>query len=162
MKESIIKTKMEMIRKIFTKYSELIRYAFFGVLTTLVNFISFHILSLVFSSDKAYLVNNAVAWFVSVVFAYITNKLFVFDSKDWSASVILKEVPEFFGGRVFSFLIEELGLWLFVDLLHFSDYTLDLYVLSLSGELFAKAILAVIVVILNYFFSKLLVFRKPK
>mgnify|MGYP002513124239 FL=1 len=68
-----------MIKTLFIKYKELITYVIFGVLTTVVNFFAFWLFTKIFG-EAFYLVNNAIAWVVGVVFAYITNKLFVFES----------------------------------------------------------------------------------
>lgn len=152
---------MKKLTEILLKYKEIITYVFFGGLTTLVNFLTFTLFRALLG-EEVYLLNNAVAWFVSVVFAYITNKLFVFESKSFEAKILLKEVTEFFGARIFSFGVEEGGMWLFVDLLGFSDYSVSILGAEISGQLIAKLLLAVIVVIINYFASKLVIFRKKK
>ena len=95
-----------------------------------------------------------------MVFAYVTNKLWVFESKSWKFRVLLKEVPEFFAARVFSLCVEEGGLWLFVDKLGFDKFSFSLFGFEVTGKLIAKVLLAVIVVILNYFFSKFIIFTK--
>lgn len=154
---------MEKIKELLIKYKELISYVIFGALTTLVNFVTFYILeSFILKGENAYLVNNAIAWFVSVVFAYVTNKLFVFDSKSWEIKIVAKEVTEFFGARILSFLIEEAGLWLFVDLMKFGEFSYTIFGFEITGNLIAKLVLSVIVVILNYFFSKLWIFKKKE
>ncbi len=150
---------MNKIASLFKKYSEVISYLFFGVLTTLVNFVVFWACGLLLS-EELYLVSNAIAWIAAVIFAYITNKLFVFQSKSWALKVIISEIPEFLGARVFSFLIEEAGLWLLVDILSMGKISFSLLGIGVSGQMIAKIILAVIVVILNYFFSKFIIFKK--
>ncbi len=152
---------MKKLTENLLKYKEIITYVIFGGLTTLVNFLTFTLFRALLG-EEVYLLNNAVAWFVSVVFAYITNKLFVFESKSFEAKILLKEVTEFFGARIFSFGVEEGGMWLFVDLLGFSDYSVSILGAEISGQLIAKLLLAVIVVIINYFASKLVIFRKKK
>jgi putative flippase GtrA len=84
------------IKNLFLKYKELITYVVFGALTTLVNFVAFYIFTGILG-EKLYLVTNAIAWVISVVFAYITNKLFVFESKSWNLKLVLKESVEFTG-----------------------------------------------------------------
>ncbi len=150
---------MKKICDLIIKYKELILYVFFGALTTLVNFAAFKFFNVVLGEER-YLVSNVIAWFVSVVFAYITNKLFVFESRTWQPKEIGKEIFSFFTARVFSFVIEEIGLYVLVDLLTFDRYRIDIFGFVLGGKMVSKIILAVIVVILNYFFSKLVVFRK--
>ena len=147
------------MKKLFEKYKELITYVVFGVLTTLVNFVCFWLFNKILG-DKLYLLSNIIAWVISVIFAYVTNKLWVFESKSWKPSVIGREIPEFVGARVFSLLIEEGGLWLFVDVLNFDKFGFTLLGFDVTGKLIAKVVLAVIVVILNYIFSKLVIFKK--
>ena len=148
------------MKSLFIKYRELISYVFFGALTTAVNFAVFYALQAFFhKGDLSYLLNNAAAWLISVIFAYVTNKLFVFKAKDKSFSTVTRELFEFFGARIFSFGIEELGLWLFVDTMGLKSFSFDIFRFTVTGELLAKLILAVIVVILNYFFSKFIIFK---
>lgn len=151
----------EKIKGFINARKEVIFYLFFGVLTTLVNFLAFYGFSFLLG-DGLYLVTNIIAWVIAVIFAYITNKLFVFESRSFSARVMLREIPEFLGARVFSLLVEEAGLWLLVGVLGMGAFSLDLGIFNISGQLIAKAILAVIVVILNYFFSKFIIFAKEK
>lgn len=150
---------MMKIKSLLEKYRELILYVFFGGLTTLVNFVAFWLLNKTIGED-AYLVNNVIAWFIAVVFAYVTNKLFVFESKSWKAKVIIKEIPEFLFARVFSLVVEEGGLWLFIEKMGFDRFSLNLPGFDLTGKLIAKILLAVIVVIMNFFFSKFIIFAK--
>ena len=90
-----------------------------------------------------YLISNIIAWFVSVLFAYITNRIWVFESKDDN---IIKEVLLFYGGRVFSGAIDTALMYVFISIL-------------MTGDLFAKIVVQVVVTILNYVFSKFLVFK---
>lgn len=150
---------MKIIKNLIIKYKELIIYGVFGVCTTVVNFLAYKLFNVILGVDF-YLVSNVVAWFVSVVFAYITNKLFVFESKSWSFKVVAKEVPSFFAARVFSFLVEETGLFLLVDVFNLKNFSLDLLGFTVSGNMISKVVLAFVVVVLNYFFSKFVVFKK--
>ena len=152
---------MKKIKELILKYKELIVYVIFGGLTTVVNLVVFTLSGMALG-DERYLVSNVIAWFAAVIFAYITNKLWVFESKSWSIKVLLKEIPSFFAARVLSFLIEEFGRYVFVDILSFNEISLKILSFEIGGELIAKAILAVIVVILNYVFSKLVIFKKKK
>ncbi len=142
---------MGIIRKVISK--EVFSYLFFGVTTTVVNFIVFGLCE----NKMHYLAANVIAWVAAVVFAFVTNKLFVFDSKSWKPSVLFKEAVSFAGARLLTLGIEELGLWCFIDLLHLDKaFTLPF----ISGELGIKIVFSGIVVILNYFFSKLIIFKK--
>lgn len=147
------------ITDLFFKYKELILYVVFGALTTFVNLAAFWLCGKILG-EELYLVSNAVAWFVAVVFAYITNKIFVFESKSTEIAVIIKEVGVFFAGRVFSFGVEEGGMWLLVDLLNFGEISFEVFGFEINGQLIAKLVLAVIVVIINYFVSKFVAFSK--
>ena len=149
------------IKSLLIKYKELITYGIFGVATTVVNFATFEIASRILG-EKLYLLSNVIAWVVCVVFAYITNKLWVFESKSLKPDVVFKELLSFFAARGFSFIIEEGGLFLLVDVAGLSAYSLKVLSFSISGAFIAKAIVAVVVVIINYFFSKMFIFRKKE
>lgn len=142
---------MNIIRKVISK--EVFFYLFFGVMTTVVNFIVFGL-----CKDKMHiLVANAVAWFAAVVFAFVTNKLFVFESKSWKAGILFKEIPTFTAARLLTLGLEELGLFVMIESLHLEK------VMSLpfvDGEMVIKIIISVVVVVLNYVFSKLIIFKK--
>lgn len=153
--------KMTRLKALFEKHREGILYLIFGVLTTIVNFLAFWLFEITLGGDL-YLVSNAIAWIIAVVFAYLTNKLLVFRSKDFCPRALLKEIPEFLGARVLSFLIEEGGMWLFVDALDFAAISFSPLGITVTGTVIAKAILAVIVVVLNYFFSKFIIFKEKK
>ena len=146
--------------EILKKYKSYILYLAFGAGTTLINLITYQMCYYALEISNV----NAVifAWLAAVMFAFVTNKLWVFESKSWSIKVLLKEIPSFFAARVLSFLIEEFGLYVFVDLLSFNEISLKILSFEIGGELIAKVILAVIVVILNYVFSKLVIFKKKK
>lgn len=136
---------MEKIRALVEKYWDILSYLFFGVCTTIVNYLiyipCYNILGLSAS------VSNMIAWAVAVAFAYLTNKPFVFKSHDWSAKTVLPELAKFLGCRVGSGAAETVILLVTVDLLGW------------NGNLW-KLLTQVMVVILNYIGSKLLVFRK--
>lgn len=153
---------MAKIKDLYNKYKEIILYVFYGGLTTLVNFIAYWLFDLILGAEL-YLVTNIIAWVIAAVFAYVVNKLFVFDSKSWAPTVLAKELPGFFGARVFSFVVEELGMLMFVDGFDFKSIGIDIFgIFTLSGAMIAKIILAIVVIILNYFFSKFFIFRKKK
>ena len=142
---------MDIIRKVISK--EVFSYLFFGVMTTVVNLV-------VYAACNKFvdvMVSNVIAWVAAVVFAYVTNKLFVFESKSWSPKVLAKEIPSFTGARLLTLGIEEAGLLIMIKLLHLD---VILTIGPVGGELVVKALLAVIVVILNYIFSKVLIFKK--
>lgn len=127
------------------KYWDIISYLFFGVCTTIVNYIiylpCYNLLGI------SATVSNMIAWVVAVAFAYLTNKPFVFKSSDWSRETVIPELTKFVGCRIGSGAAETLILFLAVDLLGW------------NGNIW-KLITQVMVVILNYIGSKLLVFTK--
>ena len=147
-----------MIKKLFEKYKEVISYVFFGVLATVVNLVSFKIFNAVLGAHL-YLLTNVISWLITVIFAYFTNKLWVFESKSWKAEVVIKELIGFFGARIFSLVVEEAGLWLMIDIMHMSKISWDIFSFNLDGNMIAKIIMQVVVVILNYVFSKLVIFK---
>lgn len=149
------------IKQLIIRYKELIIYVLFGGLTTVVNLLVFAVFNRLLG-DERYLITNAIAWFAAVSFSYITSKLWVFESKSWEMKVFLKEVTTFFAARVLTLFIEEAGLYILVDLAGFSRYSVDLFGFSIGGALIAKAAVAVIVVVVNYIFSKLVIFKKKK
>lgn len=136
-------------------------YLFFGILTTLVNIICFQVFGLIFGKN-AYLLSNAVSWVIAVAFAYVTNKIWVFKSKSWSVDVIKTEMPAFLSARVFSLILEEIGLWLMIDIFKFEKYSFEFLSVLITGSLIAKLIMQVIVVLSNYIFSKFLIFKNKK
>ncbi len=151
----------ELISKQYNKHKEIVLYALFGVLTTIANFLAFWIFSKVLG-EELYLVNNAFAWIAGVLVAFVTNKLYVFNSKSWKPKTAAKEFAEFTAARIFSFFVEEAGMWFFITVLHFSDKSLSLFAFSISGQIIVKFFLSVVVVIMNYFFSKFIIFKKNK
>ena len=132
-------------RSLWEKYRSILIYLIFGVLTTAVNYLVY-IPCLNLLGLKAS-VSNVIAWCVAVLFAFLTNKPFVFESKDWSAKTVVPEFTKFVGTRVASGLLETLILLVAVDMLGW------------NGVIW-KLVTNVIVVILNYIGSKLLVFRR--
>lgn len=127
------------------KHYDILAYLFFGVLTTVVNYAVY--LPVYNWIGLSAAVSNVVAWVVAVAFAFLTNKPFVFKSHDWSAKVLWPELTKFAGCRLASGLLETLIIFITVDCLHWNGNWLKLFT-------------NVMVVILNYFGSKLLVFRE--
>lgn len=133
------------IKDLITKYYDILSYLFFGVLTTVVNFLIYYPCYNVLGLSAA--VSNMIAWVGAVAFAFLTNKPFVFKSNDWSPAVTIPELIKFVGCRLGSGLLETGFMALTVDLLQW------------NGNIM-KVIISVAVVILNYVGSKLLVFTK--
>lgn len=150
---------IETIKKLFNKYKELISYVFFGVLATIVSIGSFKIFDVILG-EHLYMISNVISWIITVIFAYFTNKLWVFQSKSWKPNVVVRELIGFFGARLFSLGVEELGLWLMIDKMNIGTIGFEILDFDVNGNLIAKVIMQVVIVILNYIFSKLIIFKK--
>ena len=99
----------ELVKKCLTQWREESAYLFFGVLTTLINYVVFGVLH-VFWGDEGALAANLIAFVVAVAFAYLTNKIFVFESRSWRPALLIREAASFVAARLFSFGLEEAGL----------------------------------------------------
>ena len=128
----------------YKKYREVIDYIIFGGLTTLVNLIAFYIFDTLIGWP--YLVANAIAIILSILFAYVTNKIFVFRTKELGAKENVLEFIKFIGFRGVSGLADMMTMWILVDLI-----TVDTNI--------AKLLTQFIVVVLNYVFSKFFIFK---
>ncbi len=136
---------LQKLKQLFFRYYDLIIYLVFGVLTTVVNYLVYLPCYNLLGINASF--SNLIAWVVAVIFAFLTNKPFVFRSHDWSANVVVPELIKFVGTRIGSGGLETGILFLAVDLL------------GMNGNVW-KLLTSVLVVILNYIGSKLLVFRK--
>lgn len=135
------------IKELIKKYEEIIKYLIIGVATTALNYIIFTIL--VKKANIEMHTSNILAWFVSVIFAYFTNKLFVFESKSFKFDVLGKEILSFGTARILSLVLEEIILYVFVDLLN-------------MNKMIIKLIANVVVIIVNYILSKFIIFKNSK
>lgn len=151
---------------------EVLTYLIFGVLTTAVNLLAFFVVKKIFISvgwkgvlnaalassgwrrlldplgkGTDYLDATVVAWTVAVIFAFITNKSIVFESKSWKPSVAGGEFVGFIGARLFSLLVELVLMFVMVSLLDWNVFV-------------SKVIVQIAVVIINYVFSKLFIFKR--
>ena len=127
------------------KYREVILYLIFGVLTTLVNLISYFLLTDV--AGVNYLFSNVLAWVLSVLFAYGTNRVWVFRSQEKGTAAIVKEMVSFFGARLFSGGLDMGIMFVCVSLIGLPDGVI-------------KILSNILVIVLNYLFSKLWIFKK--
>ena len=136
---------MKKVKELLLKYRELILYVFFGGLTTLVNWGGYWLLADVFGVP--YLWATAIAQILSILFAYVTNRIWVFQSEARGAKGIALEMLRFFGARGASFVLDILLMYVGVDLLGVDDKWMKL----LSN---------IVIVLVNYGLSKLFVFRR--
>ena len=133
-----------MMMTFYKKYREVIDYIIFGGLTTLVNLIAFYIFDTLIGWP--YLVANAMAIILSILFAYVTNKIFVFRTKELGAKENVLEFIKFIGFRGVSGLADMMTMWILVDLI------------TMNTNI-AKLLTQFIVVVLNYVFSKFFIFK---
>ena len=147
--KDLVKEVKKVIKKLWKVFvnRETITYGIAGVSTTVVNFIAYHLFCNILGVPN--LIANAIAWVIAVAFAYVVNARWVFQEKQEDAVGETKKVIKFFGARIVTFGVEELGMFILVDLLK-------------GNNLIMKAVVAVLVIILNYIFSKLFVFTKKK
>lgn len=137
-----------MLKALIRKYQNQIIYLIFGVLTTVVDFVVYDLFCKwsVIPQDLRATISNGIAWAVAVLFAFVTNKPFVFRSNDWSAKTVVPEFGKFVSLRLASGVFSSVMIFLFVDLLNWN-------------HILIKALASVFVIVFNYFASKLLVFK---
>ena len=129
----------------YKKHKEGLLYLFFGGVTTLVSFFVFWLFEAIVALDP--LLANLISWVVAVAVAYITNRTWVFTAHATGGYAILSEIIGFYASRVATFLLEEAILFVFVTWLALPSRPV-------------KIAASVLVVLLNYVFSKIFVFRK--
>lgn len=132
------------MKKLFLKYKEAFLYLFWGAVTTLVNYVVYFLCTDLFLLN--YLLSNVLAWIVSVIVAFLSNKALVFRSLSWNKATLFREIWKFLSARLFSVVLEMALLYVFVDLLLFNDGIV-------------KIAAGMLVVLLNYVFSKLFIFK---
>ena len=142
MKEQEIKMK-----ELWEKYKSLVLYAVFGGLTTLVNMGAYWLCFNAIGIPNV--PATIIAWLLAVCFAFITNKLWVFDSKSFDKKTLWHEIPTFFGARIATGLLDVLIMYVAVDVLKWDSMVW-------------KLISNVIVIVLNYIASKLVIFKKKE
>ena len=136
-----------MIRKLWLKYKEYILYLFFGGVTTVVSYAVYFLMTRLLGSEEVFA--NTVGWIFGVATAYVTNRIWVFESRASGFGPVMKEIGEFALARVTTLVTEDLIIFIFVDRLGFSDIII-------------KIIASVITIVLNYVFSKFIIFRKKR
>lgn len=139
---------MESLKHYYQKYKEMVNYLFFGVCATGVNFITYFLAARLLGIDEV--ISNILSWLVSVLFAYVTNRIFVFESKTKGVKAILKEMTSFILARIVTGALCDVGTFtIMVKVWHIHD-------------VIAKIVTQIMVVITNYLFSKLLIFKHKK
>lgn len=141
------KIKLGKLADIYEEHREGMRYLVFGVLSTVVNILIFTVCKKAIGIGTV--ISNIIAWIFAVIFAYITNKLWVFDSKTSGTKDFLREIISFFGARVFTLFVETIFLKIVIDRLGFN-------------ETIMKIVSNIIVIIINFLLSKLIIFKNNK
>lgn len=136
---------MTEIKNLLIKYKEQILYLFFGGCTTVVNIVVFALCSDILHMEL--LVSNFMAWVLAVFFAYITNKIWVFESKTETLNELVKEIGSFVFARVVTLLIDMLIMYVGVEILFIN-------------KMIIKVLTNIVVIVANYVFSKLFIFKK--
>ena len=140
------------MKKLFKKYKELVLYLVFGVCTTLINLAVYYLLTrfcFTDAPDSDWAPANIIAWVISVTFAFITNKIWVFESRSKEGKTLLREGVSFYGCRLATLLMEMGILYVGINLLQLGDFWV---------KIFAN----VLVIVANYVASKFWIFRKKK
>lgn len=151
--------KMNLIKKLFIKYREVIDYLFWGILTTVVSWCSFGLFSISFNAviknsvSAAIICANILSWLCATAFAFVTNKLWVFRSKSWNKKIVFTELSKFVSARMATGIFELIAVPLLVKI------GLNQTILDVEG-MFSKILVSIIVVILNYLLSKIFIFKK--
>lgn len=133
------------IIQLIKRYRSFLAYAIFGVLTTIVNIATYNICYYNFGCSNTF--SNIIAWILAVAFAYLTNKTWVFESKSWQWEVLSREVPAFISCRLATGILDLVIMYICVDIMHWY-------------AMLMKIISNILVIILNYVFSKLVIFKK--
>lgn len=127
------------------KYKSFIAYAVFGVFTTIVNIATYNLCY--YHAGMSNTLSNVIAWILAVTFAYLTNKVWVFDSKSWAWEVLRREVPAFVSCRLATGIMDLVIMYVSVDLMQWN-------------AMLMKLLSNILVILLNYIFSKLVIFKK--
>ena len=133
------------MKELWNRYKSVINYLFFGVCTTLVNIIIYYLCARILKMGTAG--STAAAWAASVLFAYITNKLFVFESRSFEKGLMIREIASFFACRLLTGFLDLAVMYVCVDHLGWNDMVM-------------KVISNVLVIVINYAASKILIFKK--
>lgn len=135
---------LSQIIKLCVKYKELIMYGIFGVGATVINIVAFYIFNNTFHIQ--FLVSNILAWICAFIFAFLTNKLWVFESKSWTGLMAVKEIINFFLVRLSTGILDTFLMFLFIRILS-------------QNAMLSKIVVNILVIIINYIASKFWVFR---
>ena len=122
---------------------QIIKYIIMGILTTIINIISFYFFDKIFS----YQIANTIAFILSIIFAYITNKIYVFQSENYKLRELIREVSMFFLSRGLVYILDILLMIFLIEILN-------------TNKLFSKITTNIVVVVINYIISKYIIFKE--
>ena len=150
MKEDIFDKLMKLpglrvLNPFYKKYKEILLYLFFGGCSFIISIVSYSIANISFGVNE--LIANIISWILAVVFAFFTNRIWVFQSGTHSGKAFLVQITNFFGGRILTLIVEEVIIFVFITILGLP---------SVAVKIAAQ----VVVIVLNYIISKLWVFKK--
>ena len=131
-------------RDLYHKYKEVVNYVIFGFLTFVVSTVTYYVSRFCFD----YVVSNIISWILAVLFAYITNKLFVFNSKVDSKQNLLKEFVMFVISRIATLILETIILFVMIEWM------------NITNDFIVKMFAQVVVILTNYILSKVFIFKK--
>ena len=138
---------LRIFEKFYKKNKEMLLYLLFGGLTTIVRIGTYAWFNVGMHINE--LIANIISWIFAVTFAYITNKIWVFQSKSTGFAAVCQEMAKFYGGRLATLGVEELILFVFITLLH-------------GNSVFVKFAAQIVILVLNYIISKIFVFKNKK
>ena len=138
---------IKLIKRLLIKYKELIRYGVCGLITTAINVIAFHVCYEICGIQ--FLISNTIAWILAFLFAFISNKLWVFESKEWTGKKAVTEMVGFLVARLATLVLDTFLMWLMVDMM------------TMNGTL-SKVISNVITIVINYLASKFIIFKNKE
>lgn len=134
-----------MLKSLYIRYKDIILFVFFGGCTTLVNVVSYFICSRIYHLNVT--VSTIAAWTLAVMFAYVTNRKYVFKSENTTVKSITIEFGAFLSSRLLTGLLDLTMMYVFVKLLS-------------QNDMLIKLISNIIIVICNYLLSRLMVFKQ--
>lgn len=138
---------LKWINPFYVKYKEMLLYVFFGGLTTVISIGIFGALNVGLKINEH--ISNLISWIFAVMFAFFTNRIWVFSASTKNAGDFISQMLKFYSGRLVTLGVEELILWIFITELNFNSMLI-------------KVIAQVVIIILNYIISKLFVFKGKK
>lgn len=141
----MLNNKDSLFWRLYEKNKGLVLYLIFGGLTTFINIAIYYVANNIYKIGNV--PSNIIAWIFAMLFAFVTNKVWVFESKSWRLSILKQEFVSFVSVRLITGVLEVVLMWIGVDLLKYNNMLM-------------KVLVAVIIVISNYFGSKLFIFKK--